>query len=327
VSDLVPSSGREVGPPDDLVALLARLRQAWLDEVCDSAATTKAYEHGHDEWIAHLDKIGIGPEDILGVKRHDIAAYRRTLEAKSLSPSTVAQKLAIISSFYGYCEEVDVIVRNPAASARRPKLDPDSSNTRGLTQDEARRLIRAAELRVKEAKVARVQIAATRDAAIVAVMLCTGGRISEVTSALIEDLGYDRGHRVLFLNRKGGKRQAVALGESAYIIDRHIANENRETGLIFRTRTGKSVDRSHIFRVIRKVATDAHLPGANRLTPHSLRHTFATLAFDAGADISQVQDAMGHADPRTTRRYDRARNRIDKSPVHAISKALLEETQ
>lgn len=154
-------------------------------------------------------------------------------------------------------------------------------------------------------------------------MLCTGGRVREVTRARIEDLGYDRGHRVLWLTRKGDRRQSVALGAAAAIVDRHVATEARTEGLIFQTSNGRPVDRAHILRVLRKAATAAHIPSATKLTPHWLRHTFATLAFDGGADISTVQDAMGHADPRTTRRYDRARNRIDRSPVHAVARSLL----
>jgi site-specific recombinase XerD len=323
VADLVPFTAGEVGEPEDRSVLLERLRDAWLNEVCRSPRTEAAYRRGHREWIAFLCAHYEQPIDLLHAQRHDIAAYRRDMENGSRKPAGVAQKLAIVSSFYRYCEEVGVIGRSPAAAARRPRVDSDNSSTVGLTQDEARRLIAAAEMRATEATTDRVKVAAERDAAMIAVMLCTGGRISETTHARIEDLGYDRGHRVLWLTRKGGTRKSVALGSAAQVVDRHVANGGRETGLLFRTSRGGPVDRSYIFRIIRRVARAAHIPAANQLSPHSLRHTFATLAFDHGVDISNVQDAMGHADPRTTRRYDRARNRIDKSPVHAISKALL----
>jgi len=68
------------------------------------------------------------------------------------------------------------------------------------------------------------------------------------------------------------------------------------------------------------VAALARVP--KHITPHSLRHACATLALDAGAELRDVQDLLGHADPRTTRRYDRARNRLDRSPAYAVAAAL-----
>lgn len=322
LGELIPPPPAEVAEVDDTLTLLGRLRDAWLNEVCDSPATRAAYTRGYDEWVRWLAVEGVQPDGMLQVRRHQIAAYRRALEAKGWKPATVALKLAILSSYYQYCEQVELIVRNPVASAKRPKPSTDST-TGSLTADEARRLIQAADQFVADAKTARVRTAAARDAAIVVVMLCTGGRVREVTRARIEDLGYDRGHRVLWLTRKGDRRQSVALGAAAAIVDRHVATEARTEGLIFQTSNGRPVDRAHILRVLRKAATAAHIPSATKLTPHWLRHTFATLAFDGGADISTVQDAMGHADPRTTRRYDRARNRIDRSPVHAVARSLL----
>lgn len=308
--------------PADVLIKLGWLRDAWLNEVCDSPDTRTAYTRGYTEWLDWLAAEGVPPDGILNIRRHQIAAYRRAAEAKGWSPATVAQKLAIISSYYGYCEQEELILRNPVASAKRPTPSREST-TGSLTADEAQRLIRAADQFVAVARTERVRKAAARDAAIIVVMLCTGGRVREVTNARIEDLGYDRGYRVLWLTRKGDKRESVALGDAAAIVDRHVMNEARTTGLIFQTTTGRPVDRAHMLRVLRKAATAAHLPAAKKLTPHWLRHTFATLSFDAGADISTVQDAMGHADPRTTRRYDRARNRIDRSPVHAVSRSLL----
>ena len=70
------------------------------------------------------------------------------------------------------------------------------------------------------------------------------------------------------------------------------------------------------------LAGAAGVPGAAAIHPHSFRHTFATEALDAGAALQDVQDALGHADPRTTRRYDRSRNRLDKDPTYALAAAM-----
>ncbi|MGW4644089.1 tyrosine-type recombinase/integrase [Sphaerisporangium sp. NPDC004334] len=75
------------------------------------------------------------------------------------------------------------------------------------------------------------------------------------------------------------------------------------------------MDRWAITKLIRRIARCAAIPSADKLTPHSLRHSFATLSLDAGAALRDVQDAMGHADPRTTRGYDRARYALDRHPA------------
>jgi integrase/recombinase XerD len=80
---------------------------------------------------------------------------------------------------------------------------------------------------------------------------------------------------------------------------------------LFTTATGRSWHRSEAFRTVQRLARRAGIKG--QISPHSLRHTFATNALDFGTPLHALQDSMGHADPRTTRRYDGARNNLLKS--------------
>ena len=89
-------------------------------------------------------------------------------------------------------------------------------------------------------------------------------------------------------------------------------------GPLFVTATGARLDRHSVFRLVRRLAGVAGIPAAARLSPHSLRHAFATAARDEGVPLEDVQDAMGHADPRTTRRYDRDRHNLDRDPSYTI---------
>jgi len=82
------------------------------------------------------------------------------------------------------------------------------------------------------------------------------------------------------------------------------------------------VDRVLLFRLVRRLAQRAGLPQPDAVTPHALRHTFATIATERGADLDDLQDAMGHADPRTTRRYQRAARRLERDPAHLVAAAL-----
>ena len=125
----------------------------------------------------------------------------------------------------------------------------------------------------------------------------------------------------------GGARDAPGAGEDPAARD---ARDARGAGTdaphapahLFSTDTGRPVDRTHLFKLVRRLAREAGLPHPDTITPHSLRHTFATLATERGADLDDLQDAMGHADPRTTRRYQRSARRLERDPAHLVSAAL-----
>jgi len=85
------------------------------------------------------------------------------------------------------------------------------------------------------------------------------------------------------------------------------------------TRTGTRWHRTEAWRALRRLAKKAVPEKTGSLHPHDLRHAFVTLSLDSGASLRDVQDAAGHADPRTTRRYDRARHRLDRHPTYALA--------
>jgi integrase/recombinase XerD len=94
---------------------------------------------------------------------------------------------------------------------------------------------------------------------------------------------------------------------------------DRIEGPLFVTRTGERWHRSEAWRTLRRLARNGVPAKASSIHPHDLRHAFVTLSLDAGASLRDVQDAAGHADPRTTRRYDRARHNLDKHPTYALA--------
>jgi integrase/recombinase XerD len=134
----------------------------------------------------------------------------------------------------------------------------------------------------------------------------------------VEDLGTERGHRVLHIIRKGGRRATVALAPvTASALDDYLAG--RTTGPLFTTATARRLDEPAAFRRIRRLARAGGVDGADALSPHSFRHVFVTAALNAGVSLQDVQDAAGHADPRTTRRYDRARHSLDRHATYAAA--------
>jgi site-specific recombinase XerD len=89
---------------------------------------------------------------------------------------------------------------------------------------------------------------------------------------------------------------------------------------LFTTSTGRTWHRSEAFRTVQRLARRAGIEG--QISPHSLLHTFSTIALDSGTSLHALQDCMGHADPRTTRRCDRARNNLLKSAGYDVARAL-----
>jgi integrase/recombinase XerD len=173
---------------------------------------------------------------------------------------------------------------------RRPHVDDDSA-TVGLDRDELGRLLAAAEAD------------GPRSTALISLLVYNGLRISEALSRDVEHFTYQTGHRVLRLTRKGGKRSTEALAPvTVHALESYL---ERTTGPLFLGRDGTGrLTRSAAWRLIRRLARSAGIPAADQLSPHSLRHSFATGLLGAGVPLQDVQDAMGHADPRTTRAYD-----------------------
>jgi integrase/recombinase XerD len=211
--------------------------------------------------------------------------------------------------------EVELIEHSPVANVRRPKVSEDSP-TIGLDAAELDRLLTAAEAD------------GTSSAALVSLLVYNGLRIDEALRCDVEDFTYQRGHRVLRITRKGGRASTEPLSP---IVSRALkdCNGGRAPGPIFRNGGGTArLSYSTSYALIRRLARKAGIAAAGRLSPHSLRHSFATELLGAGVPLQDVQDAMGHADPRTTRRYDRSRHHnLDRHPTYKMAASCVGVTR
>jgi integrase/recombinase XerD len=293
---------------------LSRLVAAFL--VGYEGHTRTAYARDLADWLAFCDRHGVEP---LTAHRVHVDAYARELaEIQRRARSTVARRLSALAGFYGYALDERLIDRSPLAGVRRPKVADDSQTT-GLDRDELRAVLAVA----RERATAGAGQSA-RDLALLTLLAHNGLRIGEALAADAEDLGTERGHRTLRITRKGGRRATVVLAPvTVRAIDNYL--DGRDTGPLFVTAGGRRLDEPAAFRMVRRLAKAAGLEYADRLSPHSLRHAFVTLALDAGVSLREVQDAAGHADPRTTRRYDRARHNLDRAASYAVAAYLAQD--
>jgi integrase/recombinase XerD len=244
--------------------------------------------------------------DPLAARRPDLERYIRWMqEACRFKPSTISRRFSVAAGFYRTCVIDGVLEHSPADHVRRPNV-PAESPTLGYTHLQFEALLSAAR-----------ESASDYDFALVAMLGLLGLRIFEATGADIADLGEEHGHRVLRVCGKGTKIVLVPLPPAVgRAIDRAVADRTR--GPILLNSRGARMDRHAATRRLRHLAQHAGVR-ITRTHPHMLRHTFVTTMLDAGVDLRDVQIAARHADPRTTMRYDRARQTLDRHPNYILA--------
>lgn len=287
---------------------------AWSDSDLDSLrkvvagylagfgeSTRKAYSLDLRQWIGWCRDHDLR---VFEAKRAHIEVYARWLEEQGRARATVARRLSTITGFYRYCVEEELIPRSPAKHVRRPKLNYES-NAVGLDRNELGMFL------------VQAGLSGGRDHALACLLALNGLRVSEALNSDIEDLGLERGHRTLTITRKGGKIVTIPLApRTARAIDLYVGE--RSEGPIFVNRDGtRRLDRHAATRIVKRLAKHAGID--KKISPHSLRHSFITAALDAGVALRDVQEAASHADPRTTMRYDRARQSLDRHATYIVS--------
>lgn len=291
------------------MATEAELREVWRERWAlakKSPQTSRTYRDGIDQWFAFCDELGV---DVFAVEQHHVDAYRHHLGGHR--PATVARHLSTVSSFYRHVlrhGRPAPIDRNPVEWVDRPKVE-SVSRRQGLDVVEAKAL--------RVASLAR----GPRTAALVHLLLGTAVRVSEAVGASVDGLGWnDRGERTLAVVRKGGAPDEVVIERSDWAVIERYLTERPDVpgGHLLATTGGRRMSRQTAYRLVRQVA-DEVTARRKVIGPHSLRHTAATLALDAGQPIQEVQGMLRHASSATTQRYDRAWRERGRGASKAIA--------
>jgi integrase/recombinase XerD len=305
---------------EDAVALL-------VDAFCrakgrKSDHTERNYRRDLAHWVTFGNVAALNIlTDPLGVH---VEAFIAQQQASTPTPAaaTVARRVSAVSSWYRWLVRDGHATRNPCDGVDRPYVDYDESTTIGLSREQAAALLDAAEAN-SDGRAAR-----ERDYAMLMLLVGNGLRGGELLAIDVEDFGISRGHRTIRLTRKGGKRRVVPLSPAtSAALDVWLVVRGGHDGPLFSTRTGKRCVHTVLSRAVKRAALLAHQARpdlgmdlvARRISPHSIRHTAITLLLDAGTNLRDTQDFAGHADPRTTRRYDRNRNALDRHGTYALS--------
>ncbi len=278
--------GRDVGPAAEaFLEMMAAERGA-------SVNTIAAYARDLEGFAAFTTGRGQGVE---AATTDIVRDYLRGLARAGLAPATTARKLSVLRGFFGFLLAEGTRRDDPSATIDGVRLARRLPGT--LSEDDVERILAAA--RDREGPEGR------RLSALVEILYATGLRVSELVALPLAALSRDR--RVLVVRGKGGKERMVPLGAPARrAIERHLADRDgggEPSRFLFPGRAGPGhLGRSRFARLLKELAVDAGIdPG--RVSPHVLRHAFATHLVDHGADLRSVQQMLGHADISTTQIY------------------------
>ncbi|MDX8402384.1 MAG: tyrosine recombinase XerC [Mariprofundaceae bacterium] len=258
---------------------LARLRLA-------SEHTVAAYRRDLRSFLEHC-----GDKPLEDVARADVEDWQVAGHAAGLAPATLARRLSAVKSFFDAMVEVELAVANPAAGVRAPKQP--GRLPRALPPEQTDALMRAQDSMME-----------ARDMALLAVMYGCGLRVSEAVGLDVSDC--DLNARELRVLGKGRKVRIVPMPELACRLMRDwLADRARlfggGEGPLFLNRRGGRLGVRSVQRMLKRRALAA---GADvSVTPHRLRHSFATHLLAGGVDLRLIQDLLGHASLGTTERY------------------------
>ncbi len=218
-----------------------------------------------------------------------VRGFLARLHARGLEPASIARKLAVVRSWLRYLVRRGVVARNAAREVRGPRLPRPLVSF--LPIDEATRLVEARRLG---------GAARGRDVAVLELLYAAGLRVSELAALDLEDV--DRVGWTVRVLGKGRKERIVPYGaRAAAALDAYLATRAEARGPVFTSARGGRLGARAIHRLVRRGAAAAGL--VRRVSPHTLRHTFATHLLDAGADLRAIQELLGHSRLSTTQRY------------------------
>ncbi len=253
-----------------------------------SLNTIESYERDLRRFANFLKK------DWEAITKEDVLSFVRELTKKGLSQRSSSRALSAIKTFFKYLILEGIISSSPVSGVKG--LKQTKSLPSFLTIEEVEELLNLPDLSTPIGK---------RDKAILELMYSTGLRASEIIELRMEDLEMDEGF--VYVMGKGGKKRIVPTGETAlkylriYLNVRDKFLEDKSTPFLFLNYKGETLTRQGLWKIIKSYGKKIGI--ADKLTPHTLRHSFATHLLERGADLRSIQVMLGHSRISTTQIY------------------------
>ncbi len=270
-----------------------------------AANTVSAYRRDLIRYLGAL--AGRGLSEPAAIAPQHISELLQSLQERRFRPATIARNVTSIKRFHAFLLSHGRTTTDPSAETEPPRLARKLPEF--LSIDEVERLMDAVD---------STDLLGLRDRAIIELLYASGMRASELTRVTVSNLILER--RQLQVPGRGGHRRLVPIGSHAvahvgrYIRDArpHLAQPNSDDKL-FLNAQGGGLSRMSIWKIIRTAADRASL--GKEISPHTLRHSFATHLLEGGAHLGDVQELLGHADISTTQVYAQV-HRLDLKEVH-----------
>lgn len=236
-------------------------------------------------------------KDLISLKKEDIKDFLDNVEATA---RTKAHYLTVFNSFYKYLVFMDKIKSNPCDGIKAPKLEKKLPTY--LTNEEIAKLF----------NIRLTKPVDYRNKAILEVMYATGARISEVINLELNQIDFEE--CIIRVVGKGKKERIIPLDDVAIeALDNYINNyrpfliKNETCNYVFLNKNGEKISRQMIFKILKNLANKA---GINKeISPHTLRHSFASNLLNNGADLRVIQELLGHENLETTEIYSHLQNK------------------
>jgi integrase/recombinase XerC len=252
-----------------------------------SRHTLRGYATDLAEFRAFLSREGLG--NLVDADARTIRAWLAWLHDRKLAKSSIARKLATVRSCFRYLARLGLVEFNAARQVRSPKLPKRLPSF--LPKDESKGLL--------DAEAERSE-AGLRDHALLELLYATGLRVAECCGLDLDDV--DRRRGAVRVMGKGGKERVVPVGDAALgALDAWLSVRGEESGALFTNSRGGRLGTRSVHRIVKRRARAAGID--RRVTPHTLRHTFATHMLGEGADLRLIQELLGHSRLTTTQRY------------------------
>lgn len=256
-----------------------------------SANTLQSYKRDLKQFEKYIEENG---KDYSKITDEEIKEYIKYMQEIGKKPSTISRGLASIESFYQYETKNKTVEKDPTEGIQSPKIEKRVPSV--LTSSEVALLLEQPK---------NVDLKGTRDKAMLEFAYATGMRVTEIISLNVEDVNLETGYATC---KNGKKERTVPIGNMSlkalkdYVLNARptmIKDENEKA--LFVNVNGKRLTRQGFWKIIKYYKEQAHID--KDITPHVLRHSFATHLLQNGADLKSIQTMLGHSDILSTQIY------------------------
>ena len=290
-----------------------------------NAHTRKNYIHAVRKFLAWCQQHRI---ELIDIEPGHIGEYFGQMP---LAVPTKKLHLAALRKFFDRMVNRHIILLNPAATVRAERYSAVEGKTPEIQKKQAEALLKSIDTTYQDQSETKPDLLGLRDRAILAVLIFTAARVGAVAKLTMKSLRHDGSDYALRFSEKGGKAREIPVrSDLRNMLLAYIQAAGIGDGPLFRTALGKTrsltantMSPIDICRMMKRRLQAAGLPGD--FSPHSFRVATVTDLLEQNVALEDVQHLAGHADPRTTRLYDRRRRKITRNIVERISINLADE--